>query len=115
MIGLVEPALGLDAMSSDVRALAAMVNGWIRPLRIEAMPARARPAFEEVRAQLIAWAYDASTPPPQIDLLMATLSDALSLLDFNFSVLRDAGGDLQEYALLILSHRLYHLLWPEQS
>ena len=40
-------------------------------------------------------------------------SDALNLVDFNFSVLRDSGGDLQEYALLIISLRLYHALWPE--
>jgi hypothetical protein len=102
-------------MSSDVRALAAMVNGWIRPLRIEAMPSHAKPPFEELRRQLAAWAYDPSHAPPTIDLLMASLSDALSQIDFNFSVLRDSGGDLQEHALLILSHRLYHLLWPEQS
>ncbi len=115
MIGLVEPALGLDAMASDVRALAAMVNGWIRPLRVEALPTHQRPGFEAVRQRLVMWAYDASQPPPTIDVLMATLSDALSHVDFNFSVLRDAGGDLQEYALLILSHRLYHLLWPEHE
>ena len=39
-------------------------------------------------------------------------SDALALVDFNFSVLRDSGGDLQEYTLLLISLRLYHLLWP---
>jgi hypothetical protein len=27
-------------------------------------------------------------------------------------VLRDSGGDLQEYTLLLISLRLYHLLWP---
>jgi len=27
-------------------------------------------------------------------------------------VLRDSGGDLQEYGLLLISLRLYHLLWP---
>ena len=42
---------------------------------------------------------------------MALISDALALVDFNFSVLRDSGGDLQEYALLLVSLRLYHLLW----
>ncbi len=112
MIGLVEPALGLAAMASDVRALSAMVVSWIRPLRLEAMPARTRPAFDQLRARLSSWAYDAQQNPPTIDLLLATLSDGLSMLDFNFSVLRDSGGDLQEYALLMLSHRLFHLLWP---
>ena len=27
-------------------------------------------------------------------------------------VLRDSGGDLQEYCLMLSSLRLYHLLWP---
>jgi serine/threonine protein kinase len=115
MIGLVEPALGPVAMANDVRALAAMVNGWIRPLRIEAMHQGVRPQLDELRTVLAAWAYDPSQVPPTIDLLMATLSDALSTVDFNFSVLRDSGGDLQEYAILLLSHRLFHLLWPEQG
>jgi hypothetical protein len=43
---------------------------------------------------------------------MSSISDALALVDFNFSVLRDSGGDLQEYGLLLISLRLYHLLWP---
>jgi serine/threonine protein kinase len=115
MIGLVEPALGATAMASDVRALAAMVLGWIRPLRVEAMNQRVRPRFDEVRRVLAAWAYDPSQASPTIDVLMATLSDALSIIDFNFYTLRDSGGDLQEYALLLLSHRLFHLLWPEQG
>ncbi len=115
MIGLVEPALGPVAMASDVRALSAMVAGWIRPLRVEAMHQRVRPQFDALRANLTGWAYDPGQTPPSIDLLMASLSDAMSLIDFNFFVLRDSGGDLQEYALLILSRRLYHLLWPEQG
>lgn len=115
MIGLVEPSLEPAAIATDVRSLSAMVYQWIRPTRIAAMPARARPAFEEVRARLHAWAYDPQTRPPGIDELIGALSDALSMVDFNFSVLRDSGGDLQEYALLLLSHRLYHLLWPEES
>ena len=115
MIGLVEPALGAAAMATDVRALCAMVLSWLRPLRIEAMPARSRPAFDQLRQRLAGWAYEASQTPPTIDFLMATLSDGLSMIDFNFSVLRDSGGDLQEYALLMLSHRLYHLLWGDSG
>ena len=44
--------------------------------------------------------------------LLAVVSDALALVDFNFSVLRDSGGDLVEYCILIVSFRLYHVLWP---
>jgi hypothetical protein len=75
------------------------------------MPVRTRAGFDGLRQQLTAWAYDPQQNPPTIDYLLATLSDGLSMLDFNFSVLRDSGGDLQEYCLLMLSHRLFHRLW----
>ena len=115
MIGLVEPAMGAPAMASDVRALAAMVAGWIRTPRLAAVPARTRAQLDDLRARLGAWAADPSVAPPTIDVLMAALSDGLAHVDFNFFVLRDSGGDLQEYALLVLSRRLFHVLWPERG
>jgi hypothetical protein len=111
MIGLVSPSLEAEAMAGDVRALSAMVLGWLRPARIQQLNARTRPHFEEIRSRLAAWASDPE-PPPRIDTLLSSLSDALALVDFNFAVLRDSGGDLEEYAQLVLSHRCYHGLWP---
>ncbi len=117
MIGLVEPAMGAEAMAGDCRAMCAMVLGWLRPNRIAALHVRIKPMFDALRAKLNSWAFDtsAATPAPTIDQLMALISDALALVDFNFSVLRDSGGDLQEYALLIISLRLYHHLWPNAA
>ena len=112
MIGLVEPAMGVDAMAGDCRALSGMILTWLRPNRIVALHVRIKPMFEALRAKLNSWAFDKSAPTPAIDQLLALISDALALVDFNFSVLRDSGGDLQEYALLVISLRLYHLLWP---
>lgn len=112
MIGLVEPAMGAEAMAGDCRALSAMILHWLRPTRIAALHVRVRPTFEAMRTRLSSWAYDKSQPAPTIDQLLALVSDALALVDFNFSVLRDSGGDLQEYALLLISLRLYHELWP---
>lgn len=112
MIGLVEPAMGAEAMAGDCRALSAMILHWLRPTRIAALHVRVRPTFETMRTRLSTWAYDKSQPAPTIDQLLALVSDALALVDFNFSVLRDSGGDLQEYALLLISLRLYHELWP---
>jgi hypothetical protein len=112
MIGLVEPAMGADAMAGDVRQLAGMVLTWLRPNRVAALHIRIKPMFEALRGKLSSWAFDKSTPTPKIDALMSLISDAIALVDFNFSVLRDSGGDLQEYALLLISLRLYHLLWP---
>ncbi len=113
MIGLVEPAMGAEAMAGDCRQLSAMLLHWLRPNRIDSLNVRIRPMFEALRTKLSTWAYDSSQPAATIDQLMALMSDALALVDFNFSVLRDSGGDLQEYALLLISQRLYHVLWPK--
>jgi serine/threonine protein kinase len=115
MIGLVEPAMGAEAMAEDCRALSGMILTWLRPNRIASLHLRVKPVFEVMRTKLNAWAFDPQVRPPAIDELSALLSDALALVDFNFSVLRDSGGDLQEYALLLISLRLYHLLWPGMS
>lgn len=112
MIGLVEPAMGAEAMAGDCRALSGMILNWLRPNRIASLHIRIKPMFEALRAKLSSWAFDKAAAPPSIDQLIALLSDALALVDFNFSVLRDSGGDLQEYALLLISLRIYHLLWP---
>jgi tRNA A-37 threonylcarbamoyl transferase component Bud32 len=112
MIGLVEPAMGADAMAGDCRALAGMVLTWLRPNRMAQLHIRIKPRFEQVRSKLSTWAFDKTQRAPGIDEVMGLLSDGLALVDFNFSVLRDSGGDLQEYALLLISLRLYHLLWP---
>ncbi len=112
MIGLVEPAMGPEAMAGDCRALAGMMLQWLRPNRVAALHIRIKPMFEALRSKLSAWAFDPTVRTPTIDELGQLISDALALVDFNFSVLRDSGGDLQEYALLLISLRLYHLLWP---
>ncbi|HEX4423714.1 MAG TPA: protein kinase [Kofleriaceae bacterium] len=112
MIGLVEPAMGVEAMAGDVRALAGMILTWLRPSRVAALHVRIKPMFDALRTRLMAWAFDKQMKTPSIDELMSLISDALALVDFNFSVLRDSGGDLQEYGLLLISLRLYHLLWP---
>ena len=113
MIGLVEPAMGAEAMAGDCRSLAGMILTWLRPTRIAALHVRIKPIFEALRTQLSTWAFDKTARAATIDQLLALISDALALVDFNFSVLRDSGGDLQEYALLLISLRLYHQLWPD--
>ncbi|MDQ3339677.1 MAG: protein kinase [Myxococcota bacterium] len=112
MIGLVEPSMEPPAMAEDCRALAGMILQWLRPNRVASLHIRIKPMFEALRSKLSTWAFDQSQATPGIDELNRLLSDALALVDFNFSVLRDSGGDLQEYTLLLISLRLYHLLWP---
>ena len=115
MLGLVEPAMGAEAMAGDCRALSGMLLQWLRPNRIASLHLRVKPMFEAMRTKLNSWAFDKTARTPLIEELSALVSDALALVDFNFSVLRDSGGDLQEYALLLISLRLYHLLWPGMS
>ncbi len=112
MIGLVEPAMGPEAMAGDCRALASMILLWMRPNRVASLHVRIKPMFEAMRTKMKAWAFDKTAPAPHIVELNQLVNDALALVDFNWSVLRDSGGDLQEYALMIISLRLYHLLWP---
>ncbi len=112
MIGLVEPAMGAEAMAGDCRALSRMILTWLEPDRIASLHKNIKPMFDALCARLTSWAFDMSAQAPLIDQLLALVSDAFALVDFNFSVLRDAGGDLQEYALLLVSVRLYHHLWP---
>ena len=114
MIGLVEPAMGVEAMQGDCRALASMVLTWLRPNRIAALNLSIKPSLEALRSKLTKWAFDKQQQPASIAEIGQGLSDGLAHVDFNFSVLRDAGGDLQEYCLLLISLRLYHLLWPGQ-
>ena len=114
MIGLVEPSLSFEAMIADTRAIAAMVLSWLRPARILQLNARTRPHFDALRGRLTQIATDRAEEP-RIDELLAAISDGLAMVDFNFSVLRDSGGDLEEYAQLILSHRAYHVLWPDRG
>src|SRR6185503_18895964 len=97
------------------RALAGMVLQWLRPNRVASLHIRIKPMFESLRSKLSGWAFDKNAKAPAVDELMQLISDALALVDFNFSVLRDSGGDLQEYGLLLISLRLYHLLWPSIS
>jgi serine/threonine protein kinase len=112
MIGLVEPAMGAEFMANDVRTLAGMMLKWMLPSRIGQLHLRIKPMFEAQRLKLTSWAYDRQVRAPSIEELIAVISDALALVDFNFSVLRDSGGDLVEYCILIVSFRLYHTLWP---
>jgi serine/threonine protein kinase len=115
MIGLVEPAMGPEAMGGDMRALAGMILTWLRPTRVAGLNLRIKPMFDAMRTKLSGWAFDKQARPPGVDELMKLVSDALALVDFNFSVLRDSGGDLQEYCLLLLGLRVYHLLWPDRD
>jgi serine/threonine protein kinase len=112
MAGLVEPSIAVEAIHGDVRHLAGLVLSWLRPGRVEASEQQVRRQLEEIRARLGSIAFNEQNTPPGIDELFALVANALSAVDHNFRVLREHRGDLQDYVLLQLGHRLYPRLWP---
>lgn len=112
MSGLVEPTTDSQALQGDIRQMAGLVLSWLRPGRIESTSQAVRPQLEDLRARLASIAFNEQTTPPGIDELFARVANALSAVDHNFRVLRENRGDLQDYVLVQLGHRLYHRLWP---
>ncbi|HUH00810.1 MAG TPA: protein kinase, partial [Kofleriaceae bacterium] len=111
MLGLVEPSISPESLVDDVRKLSGLVLGWIRPIRVEALDQRHRIRIDEIRAHLADLAFNDQVVPSGIDELIELLADALSVLNFNFGVLRENMGDLDDYALMLVSHPLYGRLW----
>lgn len=109
MIGLVEPSIERAAIHDDVRQLALMTNRWIRPQRISAHEPRLRASLDNWRNLLLTIGHDMTGS--SIDRLVGCIADGLALIDYNFGVLRNNGGNLDEYALLLVSHSLYGRLW----
>lgn len=112
MAGLVQPSIEHAAIHGDVRNLASLVLSWIMPGSLLTAELRVRSQMEALRSHLAQISFDEGQHPAGIDELVALIADALSAVDYNFSVLRGNGGDLQEYVLLQVSHRLYSRLWP---
>lgn len=110
MVGIVAPTLDERDMATDVRQLAGLALSWLRPGRLDELTPDLRGRVSEVQSELDA-VTRASDPPPHIGQLSQALSDGLAALDGNFAVLREHGGDLQAYALLLVSHSLYGRLW----
>lgn len=111
MVGLVAPSLSDDDMAADVRHLAALALSWVREDRVAGAPAHARERLEHTRRRLDAMATDEARLVPTVLEFLAVIADGLSAIDFNFGVLRENGGDLDAYALLLVSHALYGRLW----
>jgi hypothetical protein len=112
MVGLVAPSLDPGDITQDVRRLAGLIAGWIRQTRIDSADETARARLVELWSRLKEMIDDDGLEPPQVSELIELMADGLSAIDYNFGVLRENGGDLQSYTLLLLSQRLYPRLWP---
>ncbi|HEU5058748.1 MAG TPA: protein kinase [Kofleriaceae bacterium] len=109
MVGIVAPSFSEADMAEDVRRLALLVLSWLRPDRIQDGEAIHRARLADVHRRLEAAADGANTT--SIDDLVAVVADGLSVIDYNFGVLRETEGDLDAYALLLFSPTLYGRLW----
>jgi serine/threonine protein kinase len=112
MVGLVQPSIQVEAIRNDVRNLASLILSWIKPANLVTSDQRVRTRVDQVRSRLAALAFNESSGLG-IDELLAIVADALSAVDYNFGVLREHRGDLQDYVLLQVSHRLYGRLWSD--
>jgi hypothetical protein len=109
MVGIVTPSLDPADMAGDVRDLAALMMSWLRPTRIEEAEAVHRERLSDVDRRIAEMASGEASA--EIADFVDAVADGLSAIDFNFGVLRESGGDLNAYALLLVSHALYGRLW----
>ncbi len=112
-VGLVEPSFSQRALARDVRRLAQLVGGLIRPGRIHELAEEDRPSLEALVANLRAIA-KAEVAVPDICGLLELLYDGLTLTDENFGVVVRHGGDPAQYAHVLIRHSLYLRLWIDQ-
>jgi serine/threonine protein kinase len=111
MVGIVTPSLDTADQPGDVRDLAALMMSWLRPTRIEEAEAVHRERLGEVDRRIAEMAAGGGEGAATIGDFLDAVADGLSAIDFNFGVLREGGGDLDAYALLLVSHALYGRLW----
>lgn len=105
MVGLVDPSIREDAMAADVMRLADLVLRWTFSDHPAAVP---DPRLDETGAHLHRILNGGRSG---IDELMAAISSGLAAIDHNFRVLREHGGDLEDYMLVRVGHPLYARLW----
>jgi hypothetical protein len=110
MVGIVSPSLDPAELAADVRDLAALMISWLRPTRIEEAEAVYHERLSDVHRRIAEMA-DGGAGARTIGDFLDAVADGLSAIDFNFGVLRENEGDLNAYALLLVSHALYGRLW----
>jgi tRNA A-37 threonylcarbamoyl transferase component Bud32 len=109
MVGIVAPTFDEGDIAADVRRLASLVLSWMRPDRVLDGEAVHRERLADVRQRLVNVA--AGSDACGIDGLVDLIADGLSVVDFNFGVLRESDGDLDAYALVLFGPLLYGRLW----
>ncbi len=110
MVGIVAPTEDPEDMRKDARNLAGLVLSWITDAAVQSAEPMACARMEVIQSDLQAIADDEDLTCT-VTRVIELCQDGLSSLDFNFGVLRENDGDLEAYALLLVSHSLYGRLW----
>jgi tRNA A-37 threonylcarbamoyl transferase component Bud32 len=109
-VGLVEPSFEKEKLKEDVRNLAQMVSSLIKQQRIDALRPTARPLIEKLRERLNKTA-TGELRTPTIKAFIDILADGLSVIEPNFDLVRTHGGNIAQYADLLVRHSLYNKLY----
>jgi serine/threonine protein kinase len=111
-VGLVEPSFDPEVLEEDVRNLSAMIVSWIRQPRIDALRPEVRPVVDLLRSRLRkTGSGELRTPAPTIQELVEVLNDGLAAIEPNYEIVRNNGGDVADYADLLVRHSLYNKLF----
>ncbi|MCP4445558.1 MAG: protein kinase [Myxococcales bacterium] len=112
MVGIVAPSESTSDMHVDARNLAGLLLEWIDDAAISEAEPMTRARLEVIHADLAAIANNVDCEHT-VSEVVERCEDGLSALDFNFGVLRENGGDIAAYALLVVGHSLYGRLWSQ--
>jgi hypothetical protein len=97
-------------MGNDARQLAKLVLTWVSDAAVQSAEPMVCSRLEVIQGDLQA-IVDDDEAKSTVNRVIELCQDGLSVLDFNFGVLRENDGDLLAYALLLVSHSLYGRLW----
>ena len=110
MVGIVAPSEDPHDMREDARRLAGLLRGWISDAAVQSADPIVCSRIEVIQSDLKAIEEDEKATST-VTRVIELCEDGLSALNFNFGVLRENGGDLEAYALLLVGHSLYGRLW----
>jgi serine/threonine protein kinase len=110
MVGIVAPSEDQLDMREDAQGLAALLLSWISDAAVQSAEPGVCARIEVIQSDL-QMIVDDQEATHTVTRVIELCEDGLSALDFNFGVLRENGGDLQAYALLLVSHSIYGRLW----
>jgi len=109
-VGLVEPSFAPEALTEDVRNLAAMLAPLMRQSGIDALRPTVKPLIDRLRDRLRKMA-SGEARTITIKAFLDILADGLGAIEPNFDLVRAHNGNTTAYAALLVRHSLYNRLY----